>query len=46
MPATIHNRVRPSLWRRALAAAVVLAATGSVLAASPQPAQAASRRSR
>ncbi|MFB7178371.1 vanadium-dependent haloperoxidase [Streptomyces sp. NPDC056257] len=41
MPAKIHNRVRTAVRRRALAAAVVLAATGSVLAASPQPAQAA-----
>ncbi|MFK0235349.1 vanadium-dependent haloperoxidase [Streptomyces vinaceus] len=42
MPApTRSNRVRAALRRRALAASVVLAATGSVLAAAPAPAQAA-----
>ncbi len=38
---TRATRTRSTMWRRTLAAGVVLAATGSVLAASPHPAQAA-----
>lgn len=35
------TRTRSTMWRRTLAADVVLAATGSILAASPHPAEAA-----
>lgn len=38
---TRTTRTRRTMWRRALAAGVVLAATGSILAASPHPAEAA-----
>ncbi|WP_327309889.1 vanadium-dependent haloperoxidase (plasmid) [Streptomyces sp. NBC_01298] len=42
MPENIRTtRRRTTLWRRALATTAVLAATGSILAAAPQPAQAA-----